>query len=305
MLYVEKAKILWKQGNAEAAAAAAEKGRILDLQDRYMNNQAAIFFLRNNQADAADETLVHFLKQTDFMPYDVHLTMWETQSYWYSLDRGDCFLRQGDVISALENYLQLETQQDDNHAELTDFHWYTLKRSNIRAWIDVIQTEDNFSGTDFYLLYAPVEAYMKLHDDGLEACQARRIPPPTTEHAEELAALPDVEVRRVEKVKKELYPNIDTSEPLEKCGKYITALQTYLPHWAKTHELAFEVALRANRPLLCAAAIHKLENRKDKAAAIVGGLEAAAPLKAKLREWVGAQSDPIPAVVQTFLDKVL
>ena len=290
MLYLEKAEILGAMGKDKEAAEAADMGRLLDLQDRYMCNEAVRFFLRANDIATADARMALFLKPTDVSPLDVHLTMFENQVHWYSLELGNCHLRQGDALGALEALLQLERQHEDNHNELQDFHAYTLRRSNIHAWLDVIQTEDNFHRTQFFLQFAPslIRSYLLLADDGVEKCQSRRVKRPDFE---EKKPSPE-EQKRLAKLVKEHVPAVDTTVPLEKCKPYVAALQAHLPTWAETHELAFEVALRRGKPLQCAAALKALGS-----ADVVNGAAKLAQLKPKLAAWVKVNEASMDAAV--------
>ena len=305
MLYLFKAKILQKSGRLAEAAAAADFARKLDLQDKYLNGKAAKYFFRAGDVAQADATLAIFHKPSPVK--DTHLTMFESQCTWYEIECGDAFAEKGDLVTAIQHYKLIEKHNDDNHAELFDFHSYTLRRCNIRSWIDVVFTEDHFGSTKFYLEAAPklISVYIKVFDDkeGEAGVRSRFIPRPPIDFDNATFPTPAERTdaqKHAEQLEKDFILQVDLSEPLKKCEPYLAALATYAPHEVSSHELAFEVHLRAQRPVLCAKAIVAVSRLPGSKAA-----KKAVALTQSLKAWLSTSAAAVDARVRAAVTSVL
>ena len=287
MLYLMRAKILQREGRLQEAAESANMARLLDLQDKYLNGKAAKYLFRAGDVDAGEQTMQLFYKTSPVN--DAFLVALESQCAWYEREVGNAFLKKGDVLSALQNFLMYERHVRDNNTELMDFHAYAFRRANIRPWIDVIEHHDNIDAHKFFLdIAAPVvQCYLKIDEEGEEKVKAQHSPrqePPATGQAEE--------DKRRSKWFKEFVISVDLSKPLEKAARYIEALVQHRGERASTHELAISYFARAQRPVAAARSLLALY-KIDKAAAA-----AKAPLVAAINSTLPAVQEVLAIVKQ-------
>lgn len=76
-MYSFKAKLLKAQGDFPSAAECMDQCRALDLQDRYLNNKATKYFLRNDDVDSAFNTIALFTKHD--ADGDIQKTLYDLQ----------------------------------------------------------------------------------------------------------------------------------------------------------------------------------------------------------------------------------
>ena len=282
-LYLLKAKICRRESKLLEAAELAEKARVMDLQDRYLNVKATKYWLRVGDVERAENVFQLFLKAS-VNPNDAYLTAYETQCTWFERELGDAFINtasydvgaemiygekalltrprafqknSNDVLSALQNYTMFEHHHQDNHEELIDFHNYTFRRSNMRQFVDVQLTNHNLATQNMFLRVCPriVRALMKVAVDGAEAIKSRHVSrPPPNDHHTVVDAVPledaEKEKERLDDIKRrgDLYTNAyhkdyDLEEPLKRARPYVDALLTFQGAQASTQELAIEYFL--------------------------------------------------------------
>ena len=160
-----KARI-WKHfGNTQKAAELINFARECDLKDRYINTKCAKYQLRNNENDKALDTMSKFTRnETVGGPLgDLH----DMQCMWYLLEDGEAYLRQNKLGLALKRFTAIadifEVWQEDQF----DFHSFSLRKGQIRAYVDMIRWEDHLRNHPFFTRAAlsATELYIKLHDN--------------------------------------------------------------------------------------------------------------------------------------------
>lgn len=299
LLYLEKAKILAREGRTAEAAEQADFARQLDLQDKYLNSKAAKYFFRDNQIEKGESTMQLFYKQAT-VEGDTYLKALESQCYWYEQEVGEAFLRKGDCISALQNLLMFEHHHEQNHCELSDFHNYVFRRNTMRPWFDVLDCDEKMDRNKFFLKFCPglVRTYMQIHAQGAEAVRAAHTPRPTLQ-------LDNVSADEAKQIKQQLkdycLTDIDLTEPLAKANRYMEFLLKHRAAEARTHVLAVELYTMAEKPLLVARALQELRRlghsgTKELATAFTSGMYASvktstdARVQAVVDEVLGAVS---------------
>ena len=103
--YEVQARILQKSGDLKAAVDAIDKGRDLDQQDRYMNNQTTKFMLQANMPETALERIGLFTNNDANTSPDA--TLFDMQCSWYELELADCLARQENYGRSLKKYGEL------------------------------------------------------------------------------------------------------------------------------------------------------------------------------------------------------
>lgn len=160
-----KARIWKHYGDTQKAADLINFARECDLKDRYINTKCAKYQLRNNENEKALETMSKFTRnETVGGPLgDLH----DMQCMWYLLEDGEAYLRQNKLGLALKRFTAIadifEVWQEDQF----DFHSFSLRKGQIRAYVDMIRWEDHLRNHPFFTRAAlsATDLYIKLHDN--------------------------------------------------------------------------------------------------------------------------------------------
>ncbi|KAL3961537.1 hypothetical protein ACCO45_003060 [Purpureocillium lilacinum] len=135
--HMTKARILKHAGNLQQASEMMDRARKLDLKDRYINSKAAKYQLRNNENEKA-------LKTVD----------------------GEAYARQGNIGMALKRFHAVGNIFDVWQEDQFDFHSFSLRKGQIRAYIDMMRWEDHVRDHPFYSRAAldAIGIYLKMAD---------------------------------------------------------------------------------------------------------------------------------------------
>ncbi|KAI9878769.1 MAG: hypothetical protein M1830_010571 [Pleopsidium flavum] len=163
--HMTKARIWKHYGNTQKASETMERARSLDDKDRYINSKAAKYQLRNDENDAAIKTMSKFTRnETAGGPLgDLH----DMQCMWYITEDGESYLRQGKLGLALKRFNSIYNIFDVWQEDQFDFHSFSLRKGQIRAYIDMVRWEDELRQHPFYSRGAisAITAYVMLHDN--------------------------------------------------------------------------------------------------------------------------------------------
>lgn len=159
-----KARIWKHKGNTKKAAEAMDYARTLDTKDRYINTKAAKYQLRNNENEKALKTMGLFTRQDAIGGPITDLL--DMQCLWYLTEDGEAYARQGNLGMALKRFhsiLQIfEVWQEDQY----DFHTFSLRKGQARAYIEMIRWEDRLREHTFFsrAALAAIKVYIYMHD---------------------------------------------------------------------------------------------------------------------------------------------
>lgn len=162
--HMTRARIMKHAGNLQKASEMMDQARKLDLKDRYINTKAAKYQLRNNQSDKALKTVGLFTRaDTVGGPLADLLDM---QCVWYLTEDGESYARQGNIGLALKRFHAVGNIFDVWQEDQFDFHSFSLRKGQIRAYVDMMRWEDHVRDHPFYSRAAldAVEIYLRMAD---------------------------------------------------------------------------------------------------------------------------------------------
>ncbi|RDA87445.1 hypothetical protein CP532_2802 [Ophiocordyceps camponoti-leonardi (nom. inval.)] len=200
--HMTRARILKHRGNLRAASEAMEHARTLDLRDRYINSKAAKYQLRNNENDRALKTVGLFTRaETVGGPLADLLDM---QCVWYLTEDGEAHVRQGNVGLALKRFLAVANIFDVWQEDQFDFHSFSLRKGQVRAYVDMMRWEDHVRDHPFHSRAAlgGIGVYLKMADKAAAAAAAAANGVNGVEPADDEDAL--AKKKAAKKAKKEL-----------------------------------------------------------------------------------------------------
>ena len=270
--HMTKARILKHYGNIQQASEIMDKARSLDERDRYINTKAAKYQLRNNENQKAVDNLGKFTRAEAIGgPVGDLIDM---QCMWFLWEDGESYLRQNNLGFALKRFTSIynifEVWQEDQF----DFHSFSLRKGQIRAYVDMVRWEDHLRNHPFYTRAAvsAIRAYILLYDrpqlahgdlsngvngartDAGERKKAARKARKAQEKQEQLEAEKKDAKKTAgvgadgETKKEDKDPEgkllVQTTEPLKDATKFLTPMLEFSPKCLEGQEIGFEVFLR-------------------------------------------------------------
>jgi tetratricopeptide (TPR) repeat protein len=271
-----KARIYKHRGNTKKAAETMVHAREIDGKDRYINTKTALYQLRDNQNEAALETMSKFTRnETVGGPLgDLH----DMQCMWYITEDGEAHLRQRNLGLALKRFNSIADIFEIWHDDQFDFHSFSLRKGQIRAYVDMVRWEDHLRDHPFFTRAAinAVKIYLELADnpdlgnpnkdgtenmDATERKKARQKAKKEQEKQDKIEAEKKLAAAKKsnatgadgEAKKEDQDPKgltlLQTKEPLEAALKFLTPLLEFTPQNIEAQNLGFEVHLRRSKCL--------------------------------------------------------
>ena len=276
--HMTKARIWKHHGNSQKASEWMEKARSLDERDRYINTKAAKYQLRNNENDAALKTMSKFTRnETAGGPLgDLH----DMQCMWYITEDGEAYMRQSRLGLALKRFASIFNIFDIWQEDQFDFHSFSLRKGQIRAYVDMVRWEDHLREHPFFsrVAVAAAKAYVLLHDkpklalgslsngvngsanlDSLENSERKKMMKKARKDQQKQEKL-DAEKKDAQRTSKagvgadgepkkedpdpEGISLAKTAEPLKDAMKFLTPLLEFSPKNIEAQNVGFEVFFR-------------------------------------------------------------
>ncbi|KAF4632543.1 hypothetical protein G7Y89_g5579 [Cudoniella acicularis] len=274
--HLTKARIWKHYGDTQKASEAMEQARTLDTRDRHINTKAAKYQLRNNETEAAVKTMGMFTRaETVGGPLaDLH----DMQCVWYLTEDGQSYVRQGKLGLALKRFTAIYNIFDVWQEDQFDFHSFSLRKGQIRAYIEMIRWEDHLREHPFFSRAAlsAVEVYLKIHDKPLAngvngtgetngedaaerkkaAKKARKEAQKAEREALEKKSEPNKATREGDNDPKKKDDDPDgaklaaTTEPMNDAMKFLTPLLQFSPKSIDAQVAGFEVFIRRKKHIL-------------------------------------------------------
>jgi len=248
-LYIQKGIILKDGGDAVAAAASVEEGRLLDLADRYLYTKATRFFLRaDNIAQARIIESVYTKVESEVAANTVE----EMQVTWYLQEEGESFMRQKLYGKALRRFHDIHNIYLEHCQDQMDFHFWCLRKATLRQYEELIALEDRMFGDKICrsAMNKIVQSYLEIHDNQGKA---------VVDGSSEKEKSTDTKKPKVDdKTKKPLVSTTTEKKPrkedadgeklvnlgLEEASLFVDRLIKFSSKHITTHLLAFEVSWR-------------------------------------------------------------
>jgi N-alpha-acetyltransferase 15/16, NatA auxiliary subunit len=162
--HMTKARIWKHMGNFAKAAETMDKARSLDTRDRYINTKAAKYQLRNDENEKALKTLGLFTRAET--PGGPLVDLLDMQCVWFLTEDGESHARQGAAGVALKRFHAVHNILDVWHDDQFDFHSFSLRKGQMRAYVDMVRWEDRLHEHTFYSRAAldAVALYLSMAD---------------------------------------------------------------------------------------------------------------------------------------------
>ena len=273
--HMTKARIWKHYGDVQKASDIMEQARELDTRDRHINTKSAKYQLRNDQGEAALKTVGLFTRaETAGGPLaDLH----DMQCMWFLTEDGQSYARQGKYGLALKRFTTIYNIFDVWQEDQFDFHSFSLRKGQIRAYVEMMRWEDHLRDHPFFSRTAlnAIDVYIKLHDkpltngangageaDGDDAAERKKAAKKARKEAQK--AERDAHAKKNEPNKaKDADGDVKkqdddpegaklaaTTEPMNDAMKFVTPLLQFSPRNIDAQIAGFEVYIRRSK-FLC------------------------------------------------------
>ncbi|GAB7348405.1 hypothetical protein MBLNU459_g6838t1 [Dothideomycetes sp. NU459] len=310
-----KARIYKHQGDTGKASKTMNEAREMDLKDRYINTKCAKYQLRNNEHENAINTMGLFTrKEAVGGPLGDLLDM---QCMWFLYEDGQSYFREGKLSLALKRFKSVYDIFDVWHEDQFDFHSFSLRKGQIRAYIDMIRWEDQLREHPFYSRCAisAVKIYTQLFDNpelahggtnGETAADRKKAKAKARKEQEKAeaekkaaaAAKPNAAAKDEETKKEDPDPQglelVKTADPLGEALKFLNPLLEQSPLNIEAQQVGFEVFIRRKKylpALKCLVAASKIA--KDDSVLL--------EQTKRFRQALDNLSEPLPAKVDEVI----
>lgn len=265
-----KARIWKHYGNTQKAAEIMNEARELDEKDRYINTKCAKYQLRNNENEKAIDTMSKFTRNEAVGGAlgDLH----DMQCMWYLIEDGEAYFRQGELGLALKRFQAIYDIFGVWEEDQFDFHTFSLRKGQIRAYVDMVRWEDGLRAHPFYTRAAlsAIKIYTLLNDKPeLKKPQtngaAKKVKKSKKEEDKKAGTKPALDADGQPK-KEDTDPQgvklRETETPLDDAMKYLSPLLQSSPKSIEAQNVGFEVFFRRKKWLLalkCLRSAHEID----------------------------------------------
>ncbi|GHJ85614.1 hypothetical protein NliqN6_2016 [Naganishia liquefaciens] len=162
-IYMAKAMVLKRAGDADGAARWMEKARLLDGQDRFINGKTGKYWLRAGEVEKASAVFGLFTKKDAPSPGQ---DLTDMQCTWFLQEEGDAALRAGKLPLAVKRYERIISIFKDEDDDQYDFHTYALRKMNLNAYFNMVEFGKQLRRNSRYIQAATSAAdiYLRIHD---------------------------------------------------------------------------------------------------------------------------------------------
>lgn len=297
-LYILKARITKHLGKLEEAKDIMEEGRLLDLQDRFVNSKAAKYLLRANHVDKAIDVVSLFTK-LDKEAINGLKDLHTMQANWVLVESAEAYSRlyeekkaeakalpddtqesvvadlvdQADIFRglALKRYLAIVKIFKQYSSDQFDFHSYCMRRGTPRDYIDTLKWEDKLHSTPIYVraVRGLLKLYWEIYNDhkleqqngttSSSKNKKKKTKQLNVKKKSEMIARVESEKDDADPLGAKLLADLKSSDHILKdIEKYVTQLTTEAENYRCTWELAFDLHLEDAKYVLALLALKSL-----------------------------------------------
>ncbi|OWB57853.1 hypothetical protein B5S28_g3828 [[Candida] boidinii] len=182
-LYIVKARIFKRLNKLDEAAEIMNEGRLIDLQDRFINARTTKYYLRANNVDKAVETVSLFSK-TDDENVNCITHLHTMQCNWFIIEAAECYYRlhkstelklkdlkqsdfedEADYLSqkrvleeqvneymglSMKRFLAINKVYEDYYLDQVDFHSYCMRKGTPRTYMNMMEWADKLYHQPIY-----------------------------------------------------------------------------------------------------------------------------------------------------------
>ncbi|CDR46417.1 CYFA0S23e00804g1_1 [Cyberlindnera fabianii] len=214
-LYILKARIYKHLGDLSGAAEIMNEGRLIDLQDRFINSKCVKYYMRANNIEEAVKVVSLFTKNDNAANgvKDLHMM----QASWFIIDSAESYARlyeeasaKGDTDEAtkfaglaLKRFYGIVKVFEEYWHDQVDFHTFCMRKGTVRAYVDMLKWEDKVFASPVYC--RAVEGAAKIYFK-LDAEQA-------TAPAEDEEGITHKDLKKAKKEKAAKQKALDAEKP--------------------------------------------------------------------------------------------
>ena len=183
-LWLARARLLKRAGDAKGAAAAAARASALEPSDRYLNSMAARYLLSAGDVVTAQRAAGVFTRGSGgaaaeaaaASPDDplsqlaaanaAAASLAEMQHSWFELREGEARLAENDYGRSLKHFRSVAAHFAEFVDDQLDFHQWCLRRSTLRQYVSLIRLADRVRAHPQHAraVWGAVRAYCALAD---------------------------------------------------------------------------------------------------------------------------------------------
>lgn len=295
-LYLLKARITKHLGKLEEAKDIMEEGRLLDLQDRFVNSKAAKYLLRANHVDKAVDVVSLFTK-LDENAINGLKDMHTMQANWVLVESAEAYQRlyeqkvqeikslpedtpqneiaeavdQADIYRglALKRYLAIIKVFKTFMLDQFDFHSYCMRRGTPRDYIDTIKWEDKIHSTPIYVraVKGLTKFYWEIYhehktqngDDKASKKKNKKSKPLNVKKKSEMIARVESEKDDADPLGAKVLQELKANDhPLKDIEEFVTQLTSEAGNYRFTWELSFDLHIEDAKYVLALQALKSL-----------------------------------------------
>lgn len=284
-LYILKARVYKHLGEFSKSSEIMNEGRLLDLQDRFINSKAVKYYLRSNNVNEAVNLVSLFTKNDNSVNgvKDLHLM----QANWFIIENAEAFYRlyqefeaKGELEEA-NRYLGLALKRfngivkvyEEYYNDQLDFHTFCLRKGTARAYVETVKWEDKIFSSPVYC--RAVEGASKIYFKLADSKKPSKIEEDDeTDHKKKDKKAKKDKIAKQKALEGERAKNIayaddddvfgekliETSNPLEEFQKiFLNRLVEQGADKIITNDLQYNVQFRLNKVAIAMGALTKLK----------------------------------------------
>ncbi|GAA5981699.1 hypothetical protein JCM5350_000459 [Sporobolomyces pararoseus] len=286
-----RARILKRSGDLQKAAEAMEEARELDGQDRGLNCKSVKYLIRAGRIEEAEKIAGLFTKKDAPSPLE---DLVEMQCLWILIEQGNYYLKTENYGKALRRFHQILDTFQDIEEDQYDFHAYCMRKSTLRAYIQLLRFEDRVRDHGDFVRAAQgaVKIYLAMHDEPskfepLKNGSANGKPVEEKSDDADLNVYVDKDPMGLEL--------LATKEPLVEALRFVNPLERCRPKQSEVWIMSSEIYLRQGKHLDALRALRTASH-------LSGSSELVTSLASRLSEAVKSLPEsPVRSAVETEL----